>query len=73
MQVSSGVRFMGEGYGQFSVAQRVEGVAIEFRTSQLAALLLQVNSQVNKCGLILISRTGYLLQLVTCNLNCKYS
>ncbi len=66
MQVSPGARL---GYGQFSVAQRVEGVAIELRTSQLAALLLQVNSQVSKCGLI--SRTGYLLKLVTYNLNCK--
>ena len=33
--LSPGVCFMGEGYGQFAVAQRVEEVAIEFRTSQL--------------------------------------
>ncbi len=44
-----GVRFMGNGYGQFSESQAVESVAIEFRTSQLAALLLHIDSQVAYC------------------------
>ncbi len=40
--LSPGVRFMGEGYRHFTVAQRVEEMAIEFKTSQL----LQVNTHI---------------------------
>ena len=47
-QVSAGVRFMGAGYGQFPLlgAELLDDVMIEFRTTQLAASLLELDSVV---------------------------
>ena len=49
-QVSAGVRFMGDGYAQFEVSssavENVANISLDFRTTQLAALLLRVDSEV---------------------------
>ena len=52
MQVAAGVRFMGEGMASFhpipAADERLSDVSFAFRSTQLAALLLNVDAQVSQ-------------------------
>ena len=49
VQVAAGVRFMGEGMASFrSTDEQLSDVSFAFRSTQLVALLLNVDAQVTK-------------------------
>ena len=56
-QVSTGVRFMGDGHAQFEVSssavEDLANISLDFRTTQLAALLLHLESEVCMINLCL--------------------